>query len=294
MELPEQSSPKSYALRSELQLCGVSLIDCPHNGGKDVADKMMIGATTLLDESTSYSQRRSRHDGLRHRHPSSRDDHPHLRRQGLRLRRLRAMPPPIPPRRPRATRCARKPESPGQRRVPLAGGRHARGGVSRRREAQKRDYPRLLPHAQRPPAADCGAPRPPRPGVSPSVARSTSTPHSDERAFGLCASAAYGTALDSERFLAASRERSRVTGHVRHGTLLLPGPLPELLIIDSLLGSLQVTRRRSILKQRAGSSSRPRTGSRTTSTTTHINSPAQARRRNGPRGLPSRVPTPRS
>ncbi|TFY68934.1 hypothetical protein EVJ58_g724 [Rhodofomes roseus] len=42
MELPEQSSPKSYALRSELQLCGVSLIDCPHNGGKDVADKMMI------------------------------------------------------------------------------------------------------------------------------------------------------------------------------------------------------------------------------------------------------------
>ncbi|KZT65465.1 DUF537-domain-containing protein [Daedalea quercina L-15889] len=42
MELPEQSSPKSYALRSELQLCGVSLIDCPHNGSKDVADKMMI------------------------------------------------------------------------------------------------------------------------------------------------------------------------------------------------------------------------------------------------------------
>ncbi|CCM02869.1 uncharacterized protein FIBRA_04982 [Fibroporia radiculosa] len=42
LELPEQSSPKSVALRSELQLCGVSLIDCPHNGRKDVADKMMI------------------------------------------------------------------------------------------------------------------------------------------------------------------------------------------------------------------------------------------------------------
>ncbi|KZT11505.1 uncharacterized protein LAESUDRAFT_720753 [Laetiporus sulphureus 93-53] len=42
LELPEQSSPKSIALRSELQLCGVSLIDCPHNGRKDVADKMMI------------------------------------------------------------------------------------------------------------------------------------------------------------------------------------------------------------------------------------------------------------
>lgn len=41
-ELPEQPSPKNIALRSDLQLCGVSVIDCPHNGGKDVADKMMI------------------------------------------------------------------------------------------------------------------------------------------------------------------------------------------------------------------------------------------------------------
>lgn len=44
VELPEQATQKNYLLRSELQLCGVSLIDCPHNGSKDVADKMMIGA----------------------------------------------------------------------------------------------------------------------------------------------------------------------------------------------------------------------------------------------------------
>ncbi|KAI0362703.1 DUF537-domain-containing protein [Trametes cingulata] len=42
LEYPEQTSPKSMALRSELQSCGVSLIDCPHNGRKDVADKMMM------------------------------------------------------------------------------------------------------------------------------------------------------------------------------------------------------------------------------------------------------------
>ncbi|KAI0747887.1 NYN domain-containing protein [Daedaleopsis nitida] len=42
LEYPEQSSLKSLALRSELQSCGVSLIDCPHNGRKEVADKMMM------------------------------------------------------------------------------------------------------------------------------------------------------------------------------------------------------------------------------------------------------------
>ncbi|KZT65470.1 DUF537-domain-containing protein [Daedalea quercina L-15889] len=41
VDLSEQS-PKSNTLRSELQSCGVSLTDCPHNGKKDVADKMMI------------------------------------------------------------------------------------------------------------------------------------------------------------------------------------------------------------------------------------------------------------
>jgi len=42
MELPEQPSQKNIALRSELQSCGVTMIDCPHNGRKDAADKMMI------------------------------------------------------------------------------------------------------------------------------------------------------------------------------------------------------------------------------------------------------------
>ncbi|KAI6039001.1 hypothetical protein EDC04DRAFT_2688462 [Pisolithus marmoratus] len=34
---------RSTALRSELQLSGVSVVDCPHNGKKDVVDKMAIG-----------------------------------------------------------------------------------------------------------------------------------------------------------------------------------------------------------------------------------------------------------
>lgn len=43
LEISEQSSPNSSGrLRSELQSCGVSLTDCPHNGRKDVADKMMM------------------------------------------------------------------------------------------------------------------------------------------------------------------------------------------------------------------------------------------------------------
>jgi hypothetical protein len=31
------------SVRSDLQLSGVSLVDCPHNGKKEVADKMMTG-----------------------------------------------------------------------------------------------------------------------------------------------------------------------------------------------------------------------------------------------------------
>jgi hypothetical protein len=42
LELPEISTTKWNNVRSELQNSGVSLIDCPHNGRKDVADKMMI------------------------------------------------------------------------------------------------------------------------------------------------------------------------------------------------------------------------------------------------------------
>lgn len=40
----EVISPRLSVLRSELTACGVSFVDCPHNGRKDVADKMMIGA----------------------------------------------------------------------------------------------------------------------------------------------------------------------------------------------------------------------------------------------------------
>lgn len=43
-DFSEQStSAKSLTLRSELQCSGLSLADCPHNGRKDVADKMIIG-----------------------------------------------------------------------------------------------------------------------------------------------------------------------------------------------------------------------------------------------------------
>ncbi|CAA7262481.1 unnamed protein product [Cyclocybe aegerita] len=41
MEISEQL-PRALVMRSELQSSGVSLIDCPHNGRKDVADKMML------------------------------------------------------------------------------------------------------------------------------------------------------------------------------------------------------------------------------------------------------------
>lgn len=39
---------KSFGLRSELQSSGVSLTDCPHNGRKDVADKMILGESFIL------------------------------------------------------------------------------------------------------------------------------------------------------------------------------------------------------------------------------------------------------
>ncbi|KAJ3514759.1 hypothetical protein NMY22_g14637 [Coprinellus aureogranulatus] len=43
LEVSEQVlSPRSMSLRSELQASGVSLTDCPHNGRKDVADKMIL------------------------------------------------------------------------------------------------------------------------------------------------------------------------------------------------------------------------------------------------------------
>ena len=42
LDIATQSS-KSAVFRSELQSSGVSMIDCPHNGKKDVVDKMIIG-----------------------------------------------------------------------------------------------------------------------------------------------------------------------------------------------------------------------------------------------------------
>ncbi|TFK53043.1 hypothetical protein OE88DRAFT_1627373 [Heliocybe sulcata] len=42
MDLEQSPSPKSIAYRSTLQTSGVTLVDCPHNGSKDAADKMII------------------------------------------------------------------------------------------------------------------------------------------------------------------------------------------------------------------------------------------------------------
>ena len=67
LECPEQISVKSMNMRSELLSCGVSLIDCPHNGRKDVADKMMMsehaGTYTALLE---YSPHRRTVDMMAH------------------------------------------------------------------------------------------------------------------------------------------------------------------------------------------------------------------------------------
>ena len=70
LEYPEQMSPKALSLRSELQSCGLSLIDCPHNGRKDVADKMIMGKFTTASFGTMVhiitpSSFHSGHDGAR-------------------------------------------------------------------------------------------------------------------------------------------------------------------------------------------------------------------------------------
>lgn len=43
-EIVGSTPSRSKTLRSELHSAGVSVTDCPHNGSKDVADKMIIGA----------------------------------------------------------------------------------------------------------------------------------------------------------------------------------------------------------------------------------------------------------
>ena len=42
------SSSRSIVMRSELQSSGVTMIDCPHSGHKDVVDKMIIGTQVEL------------------------------------------------------------------------------------------------------------------------------------------------------------------------------------------------------------------------------------------------------
>jgi hypothetical protein len=51
LALSEQYSSRSATLYSELQASGISLTDCPHNGRKDVADKMIIGENTHIRKS---------------------------------------------------------------------------------------------------------------------------------------------------------------------------------------------------------------------------------------------------
>jgi len=43
LDIAELPASRSVSIRSELQSSGVSLVDCPHNGRKDVADKMILG-----------------------------------------------------------------------------------------------------------------------------------------------------------------------------------------------------------------------------------------------------------
>jgi hypothetical protein len=48
LEITEQvPMSRAVLLHSELQSSGVSLTDCPHNGRKDVADKMILGMCAL-------------------------------------------------------------------------------------------------------------------------------------------------------------------------------------------------------------------------------------------------------
>jgi hypothetical protein len=43
----QPQSPRSTTFRSELQSSGVTVTDCPHNGKKDVVDKMILGACSV-------------------------------------------------------------------------------------------------------------------------------------------------------------------------------------------------------------------------------------------------------
>ena len=59
LEVTEQVPvSRAVLLRSELQSSGVSLTDCPHNGRKDVADKMILGVfASFLHTSSRFHNR---------------------------------------------------------------------------------------------------------------------------------------------------------------------------------------------------------------------------------------------
>ena len=68
LELGQTVSIKIQTLRSQLHSSGVSLIDCPHNSRKEVADKMLLGAhICVIYQASANSLRYSGHDGARHR-----------------------------------------------------------------------------------------------------------------------------------------------------------------------------------------------------------------------------------
>ena len=42
-ELDKDSTTCPVEIRTDLRSCGVTVIDCPHNGKKDAADKVLMG-----------------------------------------------------------------------------------------------------------------------------------------------------------------------------------------------------------------------------------------------------------
>ncbi len=137
LELSEQSSSKSIGLRSELQSCGVSLTDCPHNGRKDVADKMMIGMSTIHCTLLHFHPHRSlkfdlhsRYAHLRNRQPRSSHDCSHLWGPGLRLRCIGTTPPEVSRCISCTPLCARQPQVPSFSRVELGDRHHGQDGPS--------------------------------------------------------------------------------------------------------------------------------------------------------------------
>jgi hypothetical protein len=75
--------------RTQLHCAGVSLIDCPHNGMKDVVDNTLIGAVLVVASLFSLLMLFSRHAVLRYRPSRPLHDCPHLGRPRLHICALR-------------------------------------------------------------------------------------------------------------------------------------------------------------------------------------------------------------